>query len=129
MSEAKQASRMWTSEAEIAEIRRRRAAATDTLIAKLLKEATMEKFTNAAAVRRFIKEKGYTGKIKVRWSNNPFGGEGLFWVAITDNPPGAMIFNESGSDIPSTTYSNNAEVSKKYAKLREILTGTNARVD
>ena len=94
----------------------------------------MTRFENAAQVRKFLKAKGFTN-IKVRWSNNPFGGEGKFSVEPTDIPAGVAVLYDSGSPADrragkgSTHYtSDGGESAKKYAALKEALKGTNTIV-
>ena len=84
-------------------------------------------FKSSHEVRKFLKGKGFD-KIKVRYSNNPFGGKGLFFVNLTDIPKGTVLIHQSGSNIETKTFGDNAEVVLRIAKLREVLKETeNAR--
>ena len=89
------------------------------------------KFSSAAEVRKFLKPHGFD-KIKVRWGNNPFGGEGKFFVELTDIPEGVTLIHSSGSKTPAKTFGDvKAEASGvlgRIAKLRELLAKTNCGV-
>ena len=82
----------------------------------------MTTFQDAHEVRRHVKAAGYTGKIKVRWVN--FDYSGLFFVLPTDDPVGVAVAFGTGG----TFTSDRGETAKKYARLREVLEGTNAKV-
>jgi len=89
------------------------------------------KFSSAAEVRAFLKPHGFD-KISVRWGDNPFGGEGKFFVKLTDKPEGITLIQAGGSNIKPATYGDKAAqesgVLDRIAKLREILEKTiNAR--
>lgn len=86
-------------------------------------------FERAAEVRAFLKQHGYE-KVKVRWSSNPFGGKGLFFVSLTDIPPNVTLVSTGGSLEPSNTYGDHAPTIKRIADLRALLKTTdNATVD
>lgn len=85
-------------------------------------------FQKASEVRKFLKGKGFPN-IKVRHTNNPFGGRDLFFVGLTDIPAGTTLVYSGGSNSPSKTFGDNAEVVKRIANMRELLADTNARVD
>lgn len=85
------------------------------------------KFTSASEVRAFCKANGFP-KISVRYSNNPFGGEGKFFVRLTDIPVGVTVIHSSGGSVPTTNYSDDKDVATRLNNLREILKTTeNAR--
>jgi len=82
-------------------------------------------FNEAYEVRKFLKSRGIL-KIKVRWMDNPFGGEGKFTVARTDLPQGTLISCSSSTEKKTGWYSDKPEMAKKMAELRDALEGTNA---
>ena len=70
---------------------------------------TFPKFATAQEVRKFLKGKGFE-KVKVRWGDNPFGGEGRFWVSPTDIPEGVACVYSGGSNTPERTFSSDKGV-------------------
>ena len=88
------------------------------------------KFAKAPEVRKFLKTKGFD-KVKVRWGNNPFGGDGRFWVTLTDIPKGVACVYDSGTEnTPERTFTSDKGVTaKRFSLLREALQDTNASVD
>lgn len=89
---------------------------------------TFPKFATAQEVRKFLKGFGFE-KVKVRWGNNPFGGEGRFWVTPTDVPAGVACVYSGGSNTPDRTFSSDKGVTAgRFNAMREALQGTNASV-
>jgi hypothetical protein len=84
------------------------------------------RFETSQEVRKFLKAE--FPKIKVRWANNPFGGEGRFWVSLTDIPTGVTLIHSSGSNTPTQTFASDTGVASRIARLRERLQGSNASV-
>lgn len=94
---------------------------------KLKAEAGKLKFEDAHTVRSFCQAHGFF-KVSVRWGDNPFGGEGIFWVKLTDIPKGVTLIHSSGSQTPAKTFASDKDVGERIAKLREALALTkNAR--
>ena len=88
----------------------------------------MTKFASVQEVRKFLKGKGFE-KVKVRWGDNPFGGEGRFWVTPTDIPEGVACVYSGGSNTPERTFSSDKGVTaKRFNTMREVLDDTNASV-
>jgi hypothetical protein len=91
-------------------------------------------FETAHEVRRFVKGHGFPN-IKVKYQSNPFGGNGLFFVELTDIPKGVCQVHSSGGGIPTTTaaFTKNGpdtDTTARIARLRDVLYGTaNARCD
>ena len=84
-------------------------------------------FNNANEVRAFLKDKGFTERVKIRWSNNPFGGDGFFNVELAQIPKGVATFSTSGSDIDyAFSSSDNGVTAAKLTQLRQLLKGTRA---
>ena len=85
----------------------------------------MQKFDTAAEVRKYLKTVGIT-KVKVRWMNNPFGGDGKFTVARTDLPEGSLISSSSSREPKTRWASDNPDKARMMGELQEALEGTNA---
>jgi len=82
---------------------------------------------NASEVRAYVKSKGFTDKVKIKWCNNPFGGNGHFSVTLKDIPPGVSVISSSGSNRSYSFGSSDGGVTAaKLTSLRELLKGTNA---
>ena len=90
---------------------------------------TATKFSTAAEVRSFLKQKGITAKLKIRWQNNPFGGDGKFIVTLAEIPPGSCLICSSGSKEPKHFYSaDEGRTAKIMNDMLDILRGTNTIV-
>ena len=89
---------------------------------------TKPTFNSAAEVRAFVNKNGFP-KVSVRWTDNPFGGKGRFWVKLTDIPANTTLIHSSGSQVPTKTFGDNPDTVQRIAKLRELLAGTNASVN
>lgn len=79
-------------------------------------------FMQAKEVRKFLAQRGFDMKgVKVRFMQNPFGGEGKFFVE-TPKDDGQVYMTVAAPGEP-TRYSDELRT-----KMAEALRGTNARV-
>lgn len=90
----------------------------------------MPDFLTHHDVRRFLKEAGITDRVKIRWSDNPFGGGGRFYVTLADEPPkGSGIFSAFGSNQPYT-FGCMSDIGRPWvdrlSRIHDALRGTNA---
>jgi hypothetical protein len=86
----------------------------------------MTKFNSAAEVRAFLKGK-FPDPVKIKWFNNPFGGEGHFSVSLRDVPQGVSTVSSSGSGHGYSFGSSDGGVTAgKMTQLRNLLKETNA---
>lgn len=78
--------------------------------------------TDAAAVRRLLKAKGFTCKLSVRRWNPPLGGNGYFSVELPI-PEGVSVVSSGGSDKPGTRYgsSDGGQHAALLSRLDETL--------
>lgn len=80
-------------------------------------------------VKALIKELGFDDmkpKFRVRWTNNPFGGDGKFFVAFT-TPEGVTIATSGSPRTPGTRFYGNdprfvSMLQTVSDKLRELTT-------
>ena len=84
-------------------------------------------FNNANEVRIYVIDQGFQDKIKIRWMNNPFGGNGHFNVTLAQVPQGVSVVSSSGSNRDYQFGSSDGGVTAgRLVRLRELLKGTNA---
>jgi hypothetical protein len=85
------------------------------------------KFATAHEVRRFIKDAGYTDRLKIQWFDSPFGGPGHFSVKLLDQPPSTII-TSFGSDHPVHFFCSDKDLEKKMRDIHTLLKETNAHI-
>ena len=73
----------------------------------------------ASEVKAFLKTNGFTDKVKVRLSHNPFGGEDKFQIALANMPDNVRIATRSDS-TGTRFFSDTKEGVEYVAKLHEI---------
>jgi hypothetical protein len=87
----------------------------------------LHRFQDASEVRRWLKEKGVTDKVKVRQTASPFTGARFFKVMLAEVPEGVAVVTSSGSREPTRFGSSDGgETAQRYVALEEALSGTNA---
>ena len=88
----------------------------------------MQRFNTAPELRAFLKTNGFP-KVKVRYTDSPFGGEGRYLVTLTDIPPKVLLLHVSGSQGPACTYGDDKVSVERIANLRKLLFNSNTIVN
>ena len=90
----------------------------------------MTKFMTAGEVRKFLKKAGYTKPLSIRWTHNPFGGEGKWAVKPMGLPAGVSVVYDSGVGGKESRFgsSDKGETAKLFALLKLLLVETNTMV-
>jgi len=83
-------------------------------------------FETAAEVRRFLKQRGYSRKVKIRRCESPFGRL-YFMVTPVGLPEGCVISSYNSESRETCWGSDNPEVAEAYGQLAKVLENTNAR--
>lgn len=89
----------------------------------------MTTFNAAHEVRAHLKAQGIATKVKIKWSDNPFGGSGKFQVT-PEVPAGSTVIHASSSikGEANGVFSDNKTAADIYGNLEKALKDTNARV-
>lgn len=84
------------------------------------------KFPVASNVRRYLKLNGIDFPVKIRWRNNPFGGEGKWSVLPKQEvPQGCGLMYDSKARWHYVSLDDKNETAKVYWRLMLALRGTN----